>query len=188
MRQPVAPRHFSATHLPGRQTLWRGLCDYSAQMHHPSIREASGEGDARTPLPRTSAHRAGPDGPARTRSVIHHDAPLNGAVLGARPVWVLSPMKPAVIASLLNPGPVRARWRSRPLPSDDVQPHGSGHTPGLGHLCRHGSFNQPSGSTGRLRGIAACSRVHVIPACCRTSLTTPKGQGKRPRLAATLCL
>jgi hypothetical protein len=84
----------------------------------------------------------------------------------------------AVIAYLLRGlGHVRARRRSRPLPSDDVRRSGGGHTPIPGHLRRREFLNQPvclvQRPTGRLRGIAACSRVHVIPVRCCTPPASP---------------
>lgn len=137
-----------------------------------------------------TAHWAGPDGPARTRSVVHHGAPLNSAsdrmplsrardrtcILHCR--LIFRPIVSAVIAYLLRGlGHVRARRRSRPLPSDDVRRSGGGHTPIPGHLRRREFLNQPvclvEWPTGRLRGIAACSRVHVIPVRCCTPPASP---------------
>src|SRR5258708_2677344 len=72
----------------------------------------------RAPLPRTLSHWAGPDGPARTRSVVHQSAPVTGTrgrapdqrnspgLCGSQVIWL------SAIASLLS------QSRSCPSPEE----------------------------------------------------------------------
>jgi hypothetical protein len=64
----------------GRRFRQQVLCRSAGQMHCPSIHETRGERRC-APLPRAPAqffseNWAGPDGPARTRSVVHQESPV----------------------------------------------------------------------------------------------------------------
>jgi len=107
----------------GRQMggAWRGRYPRTAQIHRPSIRGARGGGRWLSPLPEAPdrcvwREGAGPEGPARTRSVVHQIAPVVDAHDRARPrgaagSWAGWRTALAVIASLLS--------QSRSFPSPE---------------------------------------------------------------------